>query len=184
MQKKESVQRTFQCCAGNHRGHREINLSALTANTTQQMSAQTESHARFCQRLSIQLNHVRLLDNYLIIGFIYFWGINELESDSNSKKGRNLFGDHSPATSFPHKGKLLANEKSFYGYHSASQRDISIPLQRSCVVQLGSFIPKNLAIKDKVCSTFYTGYCSTSFHMKTVKMFIFVTIYMTFASMI
>lgn len=83
------------------------------------------------------------------------------------QKDRILFGDHSPVISFPHKGKLMANEKSFYGDHSASKRDISILLQWSCVVQFRSFIPRNLAIKDKVCSTFYTGHYSTSFHMKT-----------------
>lgn len=130
---------------------------------------------------------VWLLYNCLIIGFIYFWGVNGLEGDSRRKKGRILVWGQfwSPSTQ---RGVPDRWGKAFMGiivYH----RDFSILLQWSCIIQFSFFfcfflIPRNLAIKNKECSTFYADYYSTLFHMKIINILVFVTFYLTFAPMI
>lgn len=60
-------------------------------------------------------------------------------------------------TSFHTKGTCWQMKKAFM-YHSVSWRDISISLQWSCAIPFSFLIPRNLAIKDKICSIFYTGY--------------------------
>lgn len=101
----------------------------------------------------------------MIISFIYFWGINKLESDSSSKKRIEFCLVITPLLSPSHtKGSWWQMKKAFMGI-IVHQRETLVSYCSEAVWY--NFIPRNLAIKDKVCSTFCTGHYSTSFHMKT-----------------